>query len=257
MKGICAYATGSRFVKLDQWREKPRSKRRGACDHALAAVITTRFCCPPSWCTDENGDRACRRHGKNCSLISKAAPRPRHRRTPSFAFDIDADYLRYVDGKPAFTMAWCLFSHSRGIELPLGFGRRRRLGTWNRVHTLGKSKGSNTSRKELWRSKASRLMKPTISLVRTLRAQEYQDRGRLFEQQLRGSSAGRRHRASSSIRGLMAGRSVPPRAQRQAGARCFPRSGAASGCRACYGSVVVEDAIAWRRCGTCRLVSAV
>ncbi len=86
---------------------------------------------------------------------------------PFVAFDIDADYLRYVDGKPRYDGV-VSFLHSRGIDLPLGSaGDAPGTGT---VHALGKLKDRYFT--ESLEEQGVETYEPTISLVRTLRAQE-------------------------------------------------------------------------------------
>ncbi len=59
-----------------------------------------------------------RRRGKSCSTgFSSSAPQTPAK--PFVPFDIDADYRRYVDGKPRYDGV-AAFLESRGIELPFG-----------------------------------------------------------------------------------------------------------------------------------------
>ena len=83
------------------------------------------------------------------------------------AFDIDADYRRYVDGKPRYDGV-AAFLASRGIELPFG-APEDGPGTPT-VHGLGKLKDQYFTQ-EL-EQHGVEIYEAAIALVRTLRAQE-------------------------------------------------------------------------------------
>jgi hypothetical protein len=77
-----------------------------------------------------------RRRGKSCStgFLEQRAARAGE---PFVPFDLDADYRRYVDGKPRYDGVTA-FLDSRGIELPLG-APEDGPGVQS-VHALGKLK---------------------------------------------------------------------------------------------------------------------
>ncbi len=82
-------------------------------------------------------------------------------------FDIDADYRRYVDGKPRYDGV-AAFLESRGIELPLGTAED---GPGEQtVHGLGNLKDQYFTRRLA--QQGVEVYDATIALVRTLRAQE-------------------------------------------------------------------------------------
>ena len=82
-------------------------------------------------------------------------------------FDIDADYRRYVDGKPRYDGV-AAFLESRGIELPLGTAED---GPGEQtVHGLGNLKDQYFTRHLA--QQGVEVYDATIALVRTLRAQE-------------------------------------------------------------------------------------
>ena len=83
------------------------------------------------------------------------------------AFDIDADYRRYVDGKPRYDGV-ASFLQSRGIELP--FGAAEDAPHAKTVHALGKLKDRYFT--DSLNEHGGETYEATITLVRTLRAQE-------------------------------------------------------------------------------------
>jgi beta-phosphoglucomutase family hydrolase len=82
-------------------------------------------------------------------------------------FDIDADYRRYVDGKPRYDGV-AAFLEARGIELPLG-GREDGPGAQT-VHGLGNLKDQYFT--EQLEQHGVEVYDAAIALVRTLREQE-------------------------------------------------------------------------------------
>jgi beta-phosphoglucomutase-like phosphatase (HAD superfamily) len=98
--------------------------------------------------------------------LSRAAGR-RHRRGLRCPFDIDADYLRYVDGKPRYDGV-ASFLKSRGIELP--FGALEDTPGAQTVRGLGKLKDQYFT--EQLRQQGVEVYEAAIALVRSLRAQE-------------------------------------------------------------------------------------
>jgi beta-phosphoglucomutase family hydrolase len=86
---------------------------------------------------------------------------------PFVPFDIDADYRRYVDGKPRYDGV-AAFLESRGIELP--FGTAEDAPGAQTVHGLGKLKDQYFTR--YLDEHGVEVYEAAIALVRTLRAQE-------------------------------------------------------------------------------------
>ena len=114
---------------------------------------------------DQDGERACRGLEKAVRRISRAALQPCGE--PFVPFDIDADYRRYVDGKPRYDGV-AAFLKSRGIELPLG-GTRRRPRRAKR-YALGNHEGQVFL--ENLKQHGVEPYEAAIALVRILRAQE-------------------------------------------------------------------------------------
>ena len=83
------------------------------------------------------------------------------------AFDIDADYRRYVDGKPRYDGV-AAFLESRGIELP--FGTPEDGPGAQTVHALGNLKDQYFTQQ--LEQHGVEVYEAAIALVRTLRAQE-------------------------------------------------------------------------------------
>ena len=88
-------------------------------------------------------------------------------REPFVPFDIDADYQRYVDGKPRYDGV-AAFLKSRGIELP--WGTPEDGPDVQSVCALGKKRTGISC--NTWRSTALIPYEASISLVRQLRAHE-------------------------------------------------------------------------------------
>lgn len=91
----------------------------------------------------------------------------RETREPFVAFDIDADYRRYVDGKSRYDGV-AAFLASRGIELP--FGTPKDDSGARTVHALGKLKDQYFT--QYFDEYGVEIYEDSIALVRALRAQE-------------------------------------------------------------------------------------
>lgn len=108
--------------------------QRRSCRHVLSSRFRRRFV-RPRWRVDENGKRPRSRVEKLFDGFLKQ--RAVAIGEAFAAFDVDADYRRYVDGKPRHDGVRD-FLASRGIELPFGIPQDS-PGTPS-VHGLGKLK---------------------------------------------------------------------------------------------------------------------
>ncbi len=122
------------------------------------------------------------RRGKSYS-ISFSSSGPQTTGEPFVAFDIDADYRRYVDGKPRYDGV-ADFLASRGIELP--FGAPEDGPGAQTVHALGNLKDQYfTATPGAARRRGLRSVDRARS--NTSGAGD-QDCGRVLQQQLRGGA---------------------------------------------------------------------